>query len=195
MTGFPTLPPDLHPTEVEAREGHRLWLRYSDGTSGEVDLSDLAGKGVFRPWHDPTFFEAVRLDGHGGIEWGEHLGLCGDALYLRLRGLPEGGHSPKLAGGLNTDASKGNSMPELCRFYGIVIQMFCSSHGPPRLQARYGSAEASLDIDTLGLLRGELPPRALSLVIEWASLHQDALWDAWHRWEHHEHPGKIAPLE
>ena len=37
----------LHPIEVEAREPYRIWLRYSDGVSGEIDLSDVAGMGVF----------------------------------------------------------------------------------------------------------------------------------------------------
>ena len=43
----------LEPTEVEPRGGHRLWLRYSDGTAGEVDLSRLVGKGVFAAWNEP----------------------------------------------------------------------------------------------------------------------------------------------
>lgn len=195
MTALPPLPPDLHPTDVEARDGYRLWLRYSDGTSGEVDLGDLVGKGVFRAWHDRAFFEAVRLDGHGGIVWSEELDLCGDALYLRLRGLPEGGRGPNVDGGSNRSGSTGDPMPELCRFYGIVIRMFRSDHVPPHFHARYGGSNASFDIQTLGLLRGQMPPRARSLVIEWASRHQDDLLDAWHRSERHEPLGKIAPLE
>ncbi len=114
------LPLGLRPVDVEARACHRLWLRYSDGTSGEVDLSDLAGKGVFNAWNDHAFFKAVRLDGHGGIVWSEELELCGDALYLRLRGLKEGGSSPNLDSGPNGSVQTGDSMPELCRFYGIV---------------------------------------------------------------------------
>lgn len=38
----------IRPTEVKAREGYRIWLRYSDGSAGEVDLSHLAGRGVFK---------------------------------------------------------------------------------------------------------------------------------------------------
>lgn len=194
MTGVATLPPDLRPMDVEAREGYRLWLRYSDGTSGEVDLSDLAGQGVFSAWDDRAFFKTVRLDGHGGIVWSEELDLCGDALYLRLCGLQGEGSRPKLDGGSAGSVPKGYSMPELCRFYGIVIQMFHSDHGPPHFHARYGGSSASFDIETLGLLRGQMPPRARSLVIEWASLHQDALLDAWHRSARKDPPGKIPPL-
>ena len=195
MTGLATLPPRIRPTDVEVRDGHRLWLRYSDGTSGEVDLSDLVGKGVFDAWNDRAFFEAVRLDGHGAVVWSDELELCGDALYLMLHGLPAGEDIPKLDGGPKGSMPRGDSMPELCRFYGIVIQMFHSDHGPPHFHARYGGAKASFDIETLGLLRGQMPPRARSLVIEWASLHQDALLEAWRRSARHESPGKIAPLE
>ena len=84
---------------------------------------------------------------------------------------------------------------ELCRFYGIVIQMFHNDHGPPHFHARYGGAIASFDVRTLGLLRGQIPPRARSLVIEWASRHQDDLLAAWERASQNEPPGRIAPLE
>lgn len=76
------------PTAVEAREGHRLWLLYSDGASGEVDVSHLAGKGIFAAWNDRSFFEAVRITPHCSIAWGEDdsLELCPDALYMEITG-------------------------------------------------------------------------------------------------------------
>jgi hypothetical protein len=66
--------------------GYRLWLRYADGVEGEVDLSDLAGRGVFEAWNERRFFEAARLDESGTLVWGNSLDLCPDALYLRLTG-------------------------------------------------------------------------------------------------------------
>ena len=72
--------------EVKARNNFRIWLRYDDGTEGEVDLSDVAGQGVFAAWNDTGFFNAVRLGSHGAIEWGENLDICPDAMYLRLTG-------------------------------------------------------------------------------------------------------------
>ena len=54
--------------------------------AGEVDLSHLAGRGVFAAWDDRTFFEAVRLEDHGAVAWGEELELCPDALYMQLVG-------------------------------------------------------------------------------------------------------------
>ena len=74
------------PTEVKALPNFRIWLRYDDGAEGEVDLSDLAGRGVFEAWNDPSFFDSVRLDPHGAIEWGSGIDLCPDAMYLRLTG-------------------------------------------------------------------------------------------------------------
>ena len=75
-------------TAVEAapRAGYRIWLRYSDGVSGEVDLSDLAGRGVFGAWLDRSFFEKVYVSPYGSIAWSEEVELCEDALYLRLTG-------------------------------------------------------------------------------------------------------------
>lgn len=78
----------IRPTEVEARAGHRLWLRYADATAGEVDLSHLVGRGVFELWDTPGCFEAVYIAPYGGIAWGDDVELCPDALYLQLTGKP-----------------------------------------------------------------------------------------------------------
>jgi len=72
------------PTEVKARPKLRIWIRYDDGAEGEVDLSDLAGHGVFKAWDDRKFFEGVHLGPHGSIEWGTEVDLCPDSVYLRL---------------------------------------------------------------------------------------------------------------
>jgi Protein of unknown function (DUF2442) len=74
------------PVEVKPLENFRIWLRYDDGTEGEVDLSDVAGRGVFEAWNNRAFFEAVRLGSHGAIEWGSGIDICPDAMYLRLTG-------------------------------------------------------------------------------------------------------------
>jgi hypothetical protein len=74
------------PVEVKALPQYRIWLRYDDGVQGEVDLSDLAGRGVFHIWNDPAVFRAVTLGPHGAIGWSRELDLCPDAMYLRLTG-------------------------------------------------------------------------------------------------------------
>jgi uncharacterized protein DUF2442 len=74
------------PVEVRPLANYKIWLRYDDGVEGEVDLSDLAGRGVFEAWNDPAFFRSVRIASHGAVEWGSELDLCPDALYMRLTG-------------------------------------------------------------------------------------------------------------
>lgn len=76
----------LRPVEILPRPGFRIWLRYSDGVQREVDLSNLAGQGVFRSWQRPGAFENVHLADDGSVSWGEGLDLCADSLYLRLTG-------------------------------------------------------------------------------------------------------------
>ena len=76
----------IRPIEVEPRKGYRIWLRYSDGAAGEVNLSHLAGRGVFKAWNDRPYFETVHVTPDGGIAWGEEIELCPDAIYMQLTG-------------------------------------------------------------------------------------------------------------
>ena len=91
------------PLEVRALPNFRIWLRYDDGTAGEIDLSDLAGLGVFKVWEDIAFFNSVRLGSHGAIEWGADLDICPDAMYLRLTGKSPDEVFPSL-GSMHADA-------------------------------------------------------------------------------------------
>jgi hypothetical protein len=85
-------------------------------------------------------------------------------------------------------------MPEISRFYGIAIRMYFDDHLPPHFHAEYGEHQALGHIDTLAVIAGTLPPRAIGLVMEWASLHQDELKGAWSRAKRLQSPGKIEPL-
>ena len=78
----------LIPTKVEPRCGYRIWLEYSDGSRGLVDLSRFAARGVFVAWEDRTVFESVHISSHESIAWSDELELCADALYLQLTGKP-----------------------------------------------------------------------------------------------------------
>ena len=73
---------------VEAKPGYRVYVRFASGEEGLVDLSHLAGRGVFSRWLEPGQFELVRLGSWGGLVWGEELDLCPDALFERLTGTP-----------------------------------------------------------------------------------------------------------
>ena len=85
-------------------------------------------------------------------------------------------------------------MPEISRFFGIVIRMYFDDHAPPHFHAEYGSDEALVGIETLSVLRGGLPPRALGLVMEWAALHRDDLRRLWRKAENLEPLEKVPPL-
>jgi len=75
-------------------------------------------------------------------------------------------------------------MPEICRFYGLVMTMYWNDHNPPHFHARYGEWTAEIDIQTLALLQGSLPPRAMAMTIEWALKHQEELRTQWERARH-----------
>jgi hypothetical protein len=70
-------------------------------------------------------------------------------------------------------------MPEISRFFGIIIRMYFKDHNPPHFHAIYQEHTAEYDINTLEVIRGNLPNRAHSLVLEWASLHRRELLEDW----------------
>ncbi len=85
-------------------------------------------------------------------------------------------------------------MPRISAFYGIVIAMYYREHGRPHFHAIYSGSEATIAIDTLEVLAGELPPRALRLVSEWAAAHRDGLDANWQRARRAEPLEGIPPL-
>jgi hypothetical protein len=68
---------------AEARDHFRVWIRFEDGLEGEVDLSHLVGKGVFKRWSDsPAEFGQLKVDQESGtIVWPGGLDVAPDALY------------------------------------------------------------------------------------------------------------------
>ncbi len=79
-------------------------------------------------------------------------------------------------------------MPEISRFYGFVIKMYFADHAPPHFHAEYAEHEARIAIGSLAVLSGDLPPRAMGLVAEWTTLHQQELQALWDR------ASKLQPL-
>lgn len=86
-------------------------------------------------------------------------------------------------------------MPELSRFFGIVIKMFYNDHMLAHFHAEYGGFEALVEIESLDVYRGALPRRALALVLEWAAIHRQELREDWRLAQAGEQPWAIAPLE
>lgn len=82
-------------------------------------------------------------------------------------------------------------MPEVARFYGIVIKVFFGDHPPPHFHAIYGEYNALVSIESLGIIEGDLPGRAQKLVLEWATLYQQDLLQMWNTQEFR----KLPPLK
>ena len=85
-------------------------------------------------------------------------------------------------------------MPEICRFYGIIIAMFGDDHNPPHFHVRYGSFKASITIDR-GIVTGQLPRNVLNKVFSWLDAHYDELMDNWKRLQEGGVPHSIEPLK
>lgn len=88
-------------------------------------------------------------------------------------------------------------MPRISAFYGIVIWMYhdeAHHRGRPHFHASYAGNEASIDIDSLAVIAGELPPRATRLVVEWARAHEAELRNNWTRARRHQPLQQIDPL-
>ncbi len=86
-------------------------------------------------------------------------------------------------------------MPEISRFFGIIIVMYYKEHAPPHFHAKYAGQRAAFGIQDLRLIEGRLPRRAVSLVLEWAFQHREELMENWRRAEQREELLKIAPLD
>lgn len=69
-------------------------------------------------------------------------------------------------------------MPEISRFFGIVIYMYYDEHNPPHFHAEYGEHFIKIDIES-GAVEGRFPKKALKAVIEWNNLHKDELLADW----------------
>jgi Domain of unknown function (DUF4160) len=85
-------------------------------------------------------------------------------------------------------------MPEIARFYGMVITFNWREHPPRHFHVRYAEWEATIRLDTMELDTGDLPRRALALVLEWATLHREELEENWRRAQSRQAPLPIQPL-
>lgn len=86
-------------------------------------------------------------------------------------------------------------MPEISRFYGIIIRMFHNDHNPPHFHVIYQENEALIDIRTLEIIEGSLPKRAKVLTVEWALEHRNELLANWEKARSRETLEKIEPLD
>lgn len=171
--------------------GHVVWLRFDDGLEGELDLSfGLRGK-LFEPLQDPAFFALVDVE-HGALTWPNGADWAPETLYERLRER-NGVEVHSGDDGLQAESAYPSDMPEISRFFGVVIRMLANDHAPPHFHAQYGEYEITVSIHE-GIVAGRFPARALRFVLEWRDLHTDALLENWERLRAGELPRPIEPL-
>ena len=85
-------------------------------------------------------------------------------------------------------------MPTIGTFYGILTRMFFNDHPPPHFHARYDDFEATVGIGALEVIEGQLPRRALNLVLERAMIHREELLEDWRFCREKTAPARIEPL-
>jgi hypothetical protein len=85
-------------------------------------------------------------------------------------------------------------MPEISRFYGIIIKMYFNEHNPPHFHIEYQDYEAVMNIET-GEVIGNMSRRALNLVYDWLDQNKEALLENWKRIEERKPLNKIKPLD
>jgi hypothetical protein len=178
-------------SHVTVRPGYRLFVRFIDGTEGEVDMSaqvNSQGAGVFAELADPeAFSKAFNDDGHGA--WPTGQDLAPDAMHDELAANgrwilgPFSANEtfvldwqPTRCGDEDRNTLRTNTglldseefMPEISRFFGIVILMHSMSM-PPHFHARYGSSKCSVDLQTIRVTAGHFPRRATAMTLEWAA--------------------------
>jgi hypothetical protein len=86
-------------------------------------------------------------------------------------------------------------MPEISRFFGIIITINYNDHNPPHFHVRYSNQKALISIENLNIMEGKLTPRVLGLVIEWAALNHTQLRTNWELAKQQQPLQKILPLE
>jgi len=86
-------------------------------------------------------------------------------------------------------------VPEISRFFGIIIRMFFDDHAPPHLHAVYGGSQAVVTLQPITVVESSLPPRALSMVLEWTALWQRELLANWERLHSAQPPISVPPLK
>src|ERR1051325_1500197 len=177
-------------TAVRVAGPMTLELRFSHGISGSVDLASRLNGPMLEPLRDPSMFARVRV-AHGTVEWPNGADFDPEALFeMALKG---SGMQPEDDGPFVLEPHAAG-MPEISRFFEIVIRMFFVDHAHPHFHAYYGESSIAVETDGDGI-RGSFPPHRLTLVFEWRDAYRDELRENWERLRRGEAPLEISPLD
>ena len=81
----------IKPEEVKAIQKYIIWVRFSDGVEGEVDLSYLSGKGVFKYWDKNDNFKKVKISKKfRSLLWNDDIDISADNIYMKITGKTPG---------------------------------------------------------------------------------------------------------
>jgi hypothetical protein len=186
---------------IEARyvRDYVVWLRFRDGRSGEIDLEPELRGPVFEPLKDLRTFQQFYVHPEfATLVWPNDADIAPEFLHDNVRPANPPTSRDTRIGESPTSASSGvdsrgsepasalphelrsDRMPEISRFFGIVVTMYYDEHGQPHFQARAGQHLVSIEIQSL-IVRGEFPGVKLRLVLDWADLHRAELLENWER--------------
>lgn len=171
---------------------HVLWLRFSDGLEGTVDLGSRLDHGELAALRDVSLFSRARVDGET-ITWPNGADWAPDSLHALVAAATRAGTQPNDAEPSSSRLQSAR-VPEIARFFGIVITMYYADHARPHFRARSGGDSIAVEIDGDGL-SGSFPRHRLALLYEWRELHRDALRTNWERLREGLAPLPIPPLE
>jgi hypothetical protein len=183
--------PLVRVTAIHPIHNTTVWLRFSDDLSGEIDIADVLGSHFPASLRDAMAFNQLRLE-NGTPVWPDGTDISPFALHAHLRAAK--GFPPKS----NDDEGEQRraqlrGMPEISRFFGIVIRMFYDDHSPPHFHVEHGEHWASITIED-DVISGRLPRTTLRLVLEWEDAHRAELLENWNRMRAGEPPQPIVPL-
>jgi len=85
-------------------------------------------------------------------------------------------------------------MPTISIFFGLIVRMYYKDHQPPHIHVQYQGDKAVIDLESVTLSEGQIPPRCLRLVQAWVEIHKDDLYANWELCRNGEEPFKIMPL-
>jgi hypothetical protein len=170
---------------------HVLWLQFSDGVEGEINLREELRGELFEPLRDPVAFARVGIQ-YGTLAWPNGADWAPETLYDRVCAT-KGSSAHAIDDARRSDATYIASVPEISRFFGVVIRMLANDHAPPHFHAYYAEYEVTITIRD-GVVTGTFPGRALRLVLEWRDLHGSELMANWDRLVAGQAPQPIVPL-
>jgi hypothetical protein len=186
----------------EEHDGLGEWIRVRDGLQGAEHCIRVLTPEEFEDWHRciemPIQVEfgrrPVAFCNHEGEWWVIYSDMEEGEVIARFEkcfeGPAESAPTNRVPWGF--DAAE---MSEISGFFGMSILMERNASPPARFRVAYDSARAEFSIAPVRLLKGYLPPRASSLIVEWASLHSRELLAAWEDQAAGREPQRIAPLE